>query len=75
MSDDRWKVEDGILFSIYIPLTTVSLASKQVSYDEQTKVARCRQPLSLCSPFGAVFPLIFFTILVEDRGTKEATAG
>ena len=30
MSDDRWKVEDIVLFSIYTPVTTVSVGGKQV---------------------------------------------
>jgi len=55
-SGDRWEAEDSVLFSIYTPVMTVSLASKQVR-------------LSLCSPFSAIFPLIWKNTHARIRKT------
>ena len=59
MSDDRWKAEDRVCFSVYTPAITVGLASKQVRRIDLS-YSPSLSSLSLCCSFGAVLPLISF---------------
>ena len=57
MSGDRWEAEDSVLFSIYTPIITVSLASKQVRrIDLSYSLSLSSLPLL---PFAVPYLLLF----------------
>jgi len=74
MCGDGWKTENGVLFSIYTPVITVSLASNPCTTNILL-VARYHYPLSHYCSLGAVFALISFTVRSEKSPSSLITRG